>query len=82
MVQVPAGKAPEIVFNRGALPPRGSYRVEVVTTAGSQVYVGDPAVSASALTARIPKRLRAGKYWARVYSGGELLKESGFEVTK
>ena len=78
--QVPASKAPEIVFDRATLPVRDSYRIEVVTASGSQVYSGTPAMDASTLTGRVPKRLGSGRYWARVYSGGDLLKESGFEV--
>ena len=78
--QVPASKAPEIVFDRATLPVRDSYRIEVVTASGSQVYSGAPVMDALTLTARVPKRLSPGRYWARVYSGGDLLKESGFEV--
>ena len=78
--RIPAAKAPEIVFDLTKLPARDSYRIEVVTVSGSEVYSGVPAIDSSSLTIRIPKRLKTGKYWARVYSGADLLKESGFEV--
>jgi hypothetical protein len=61
----------------GADPPgANAYRLEVVDVAGQPIWNQTIPASRGALSAHLPKGLRAGVYWVRLYSrSGDLLRE-------
>ena len=61
----------------GADPPVvNAYRLEVVDVAGRRVWDQNIPVASATLSAHMPKGLRAGAYWVRLYSrAGDLLRE-------
>jgi len=77
----PAHRPLDLSIDIGELPASPDYRVEVVTSAGKHAWGGIPQVSSSGLSAHVEGGLRAGMYWARLYSSnGELLREFGLRV--
>jgi hypothetical protein len=57
-------------------PVVNAYRLEVVDVAGRPVWDQSIPVSSATLSAHVPKGLRAGAYWVRLYSrAGDLLRE-------
>jgi hypothetical protein len=57
------------------LPAASAYRLEVVDARGALEWSGDVTASSNRISAAVVKTLPAGRYWVRLYSGGELRRE-------
>jgi hypothetical protein len=81
VAHAPSRSPLDLVFDRTDLPPDLSYRAEVVSSSGRQVWSGNVQITEQRLSARVSNPLRAGVYWVRLYSsGGKLLREFGLNI--
>jgi len=81
VARAPSSRPLNLVFDRTDLPPDLSYRAEVLSSAGRQVWSGNVQIADQSLSARVDAPLRAGVYWVRLYSsGGRLLREFGLNI--
>lgn len=64
-----------------SVPAAAVYSFEVVTANGGGVWNGEAAVKDGTISAHIPKRLRSGTYWVRLYAPqSKLLAEYGLRI--
>jgi len=81
VARAPSSRPLDLVFDRTDLPPDLSYRAEVVSSSGRQVWNGNVQIAEQSLTARVTNPLGAGVYWVRLYSSsGKLLREFGLNI--
>lgn len=77
----PSGRPLELLFGRTDLPADLSYRAEVVSSSGRQMWSGKVWIAEQSLSMRVDGPLQAGAYWVRLYSSsGQLLREFGLRV--
>jgi hypothetical protein len=77
----PAGKPLDFHIESPDLAPGRRYEVEVVNAAGAPVWKGSVADTGGKLVAHMPRPLRAGAYWVRLYGAdSELLREFGLST--
>jgi len=80
----PAGKPLELVID-GTTLPAGAYRLQIVNAAGKNIWTGEALTSGATHSLQLPKGLRQGVYWVRLYASqatGEpgLLREFGLRL--
>ena len=81
LAPAPARKPLRLSFDLPDLVFSGTYRAEVVDTAGSPVWEGAISGVDGKLTATMSKPLRNGVYWVRLYGAdSELLREFGLSA--
>lgn len=56
------------------------YRIDIVDTTGRAEWTGETSGFGDSRLVRLPKGLRAGQHWVRLYVRGELLREFGLRV--
>ena len=80
MTQAAAGKSLDLSIDLTDLPSANAYRLEVVNGTGDRAWAGRPEKVNGGLSAHVAKRLKAGVYWVRLYSGEELVREFGLRL--
>ena len=79
--QGPAGRPLELSIDAADLPAVGAYRVEVVNATGQRAWSGAATVSNGTLSVQIPKGLKPGTHWVRLFAvEGNLLREFGLRL--
>ena len=64
-----------------SVPAAAEYSFEIVTANGGSVWTGEAAVRGGTISAHVPKKLRAGVYWVRLYGPqSKLLAEYGLRM--
>jgi len=64
-----------------SVPAAAEYSFEIVTANGGGVWTGEAAVRGGTISAHVPKKLRAGVYWVRLYGPqSKLLAEYGLRM--
>jgi hypothetical protein len=71
----PANRPLNLVIDRTDLPSSLSYRLEIVSSSGRQIWSGIARVADEAISAEAAARFESGVYWVRLYSGDRLLRE-------
>jgi hypothetical protein len=71
----PADRPLNLVIDRTDLPSSLSYRLEIVSSSGRQIWSGIARVADGAISAEAAARFESGVYWVRLYSGDRLLRE-------
>jgi hypothetical protein len=81
LAPAPAGKPLRLNIDLPDLASSREYRIEVVDAGGSPVWNGAASEIDGKLTATMPKPLRNGVYWIRLYGAdSELLREFGLSA--
>jgi hypothetical protein len=75
-----SGKLLDLNIDLTGLPAAERYRVEIVNAAGHGEWNGEVAASPNVLSLQLPKRLKSGQYWVRLYSANELQREFSLRV--
>jgi hypothetical protein len=68
VARAPARKPLNLYIDAGDVPAAPEYRMVVVTASGEQVWAGRPKVSGGMLSVMLPRGLKSGPYWVRLYS--------------
>ncbi len=64
-----------------SVPAAPAYSFEIVTADGGGVWSGEAAVKDGTISAHMPKRLKSGTYWVRLYAPqSKLLAEYGLRI--
>lgn len=80
-IEAPAGRPLDLSISAADVPPSPEYRVEVVNATGRLIWSDAASIGGGKLSAHVPKSLRAGQYWVRLYGrSSELLAEYGLRV--
>lgn len=81
MARGPAGRSLELALDAAGIGNSVRCRVEVVTVSGEKAWDGASNPQDGKLLALVPKGLRSGSYWVRLYaSGNELVREFGLRL--
>jgi hypothetical protein len=62
------------------LPSDGPYEVQVVNSAGTEIWTGTPQREGDQLRANVSRRLSPGHYWIRLSRATELVREYGLAI--
>jgi hypothetical protein len=76
----PAGRALELQVDMPGLVVEAPYVLEIVNAIGQRTWKGQAAATTGRVVASVPRGMKAGVYWVRMYSGTELLREFGLRV--
>jgi hypothetical protein len=77
----PSGRPLDLVIDGTDLPPSPSYRLEVVSSTGRQIWSGAAQIADRNISAHVTNSLRPGVYWVRLYSSGDQLRrEFGLRI--
>ena len=75
-----AGRRLELVIDRMDLPSSLSYRLEIVSSSGRQVWSGITRVAGQDISADVDAHFQSGVYWVRLYSGEQLRREFALHI--
>jgi hypothetical protein len=76
----PAGRALELQVDIAGLAIEEPYVLEIVNAVGERTWKGQAAATKGRVVASVPRGMKAGVYWVRMYSGTELLREFSLRV--
>ena len=81
MPHAPAGRPLDLSIDVTDLATSDTYRLEVVNKSGQRIWERMTPASNGKLSALLPKSLKAGVYWVRLYSPpGVLIREFGLRL--
>lgn len=79
--RAPSGRPLDLVIDRTDLPDSLSYRLEVISSSGRQMWSGAVQIADRSISAHLTNPLRPGGYWVRLYSSGDQLRrEFGLRI--
>jgi hypothetical protein len=77
---VRSGRRLELVIDRMALPSSLSYRLEIVSSSGRQVWSGITRVAGRDISTNVDAHFQSGVYWVRLYSGEQVRREFALHI--
>lgn len=73
---VPRGKSFLLKADVAGIPAAEGYRLEIVDARGSEIWQASVPRTGTTVATLVPKKLRSGRYWVRIYgSSSALLRE-------
>jgi hypothetical protein len=75
-----AGRRLELVIDGMDLPSAPSYRLEIVSSSGRQVWSGIARVAGQDISGDVNTHFRSGVYWVRLYSGERMRREFALHI--
>jgi hypothetical protein len=75
-----AGRRLALLIDRMDLPSSLSYRLEIVSSSGREVWSGITRVAGQDISADVNVHFQSGVYWVRLYSGEQLRREFALHI--